>query len=283
MASWSKSTKHEPSEINNGNQYTRDSLVATEHLNSITENAFYAVDKADEALEKANSAFENNGTVVRIGGSAVANLSFSSDPQTQLDNKLDKSGGTVGSITFTKVGTGFTFITKDNVQYFIYGDGVNYSRLYLQIKDKDGNNQWYPLLDENGKLYSNKNEVANNNLSNVTYPEIVYNASTDKFDGLTHTGAGDRVVERYVSSDGFTWYEIYESGWKRCGSTIDTKDANIIFPLPSGFSNTNYTLIGVGILVEGFMQQEVIKRTDGFQTASRERLIHTNGYIAEGY
>ena len=75
-------------------------------------------------------------------------------------------------------------------------------------------------------------------LSNVSYPIPTA--------GYTTTGAADRVVERYVSSDGLTWYEKYASGWKRCGliATISSITANTIanidVTLPITFSNTNY-------------------------------------------
>ena len=47
-------------------------------------------------------------------------------------------------------------------------------------------------------------------LSNVTYPQMIP-------DGIAHQGAGDRVIETYISSDGKTWYRKWASGWKECG------------------------------------------------------------------
>lgn len=81
---------------------------------------------------------------------------------------------------------------------------------------------------------------ANKDLSNVTYPQVVA-------DGVAKTGAGDRVIERYVSSDGATWYEIYESGWKRCGGYLEGTGGEVEHFMPITFSNTQpnkqYTLI----------------------------------------
>ena len=168
MASW-QNIKHEPSSINGGNQYEEKDRVSKEQLNAITENAFYAVEKADEALEKANSSFESNGTVISVGGVQRTTMDFDSDPQTQLNNlNIDK---------------------------------------------------------------------ANKDLTNVTYPENVA-------DGVSKTGAGDRVVETYISSDGKTWYRKWASGWKECGVTVDTPNSELMtVTLPVTFTNTSYTVM----------------------------------------
>ena len=78
--------------------------------------------------------------------------------KSDIINYIDATGAASGSLSFNS-GYGFTFKTKDNVEYFVYGDGANYSRLYTQIKAADGAMNYYPLMDENGKLYSNKAEV----------------------------------------------------------------------------------------------------------------------------
>ena len=90
MGAWTKN-KVDSSLINGGQEYTKDSNVSLEQLNAITNNSFYAADKADEALVKANSAFENNGTVVKVANSAVTGLDFDSDPQTQINGKANQN------------------------------------------------------------------------------------------------------------------------------------------------------------------------------------------------
>lgn len=92
MASW-QNIKHEPSSINGGNQYEEKDRVSKEQLNAITENAFYAVEKADEALDKANSAFEGNGTLVTIDG--VRQSTWSAD---FAESERQKSLGEDGAI-----------------------------------------------------------------------------------------------------------------------------------------------------------------------------------------
>ena len=87
----------------------------------------------------------------------------------------------------------------------------------------------------NGKklsdILSNLNNKANADLSNVTYPT--------KTLGSTTTGAGDRVIESYISSDGKTWYRKWASGWKECGMIT----TGVTVTLPITFSNTNYNTV----------------------------------------
>lgn len=142
-----------------------DDLLVTKDLNGYATEDYVDTKIADlvnsapetlDTLGEVATAIAENETVVNALNSAIGNKA----DKTTLNNYLLKSGGTVGSLTFDNVGKGLTFKTKDSVEYFIYGDGSNFSRLYIQIKDKDGNYQWYPFIDENGKLYSGKTEVA---------------------------------------------------------------------------------------------------------------------------
>ena len=89
------------------------------------------------------------------------------------------------------------------------------------------------------------NNYAQKDLSNVTYPEIVYNTTQQTFDGLVHAGAGDRVIESYISSDGLTWYRKWTSGWKECGGRVLALGSTVTtVEFPSiHFSTTGYTLL----------------------------------------
>ena len=84
-----------------------------------------------------------------------------------------------------------------------------------------------------------KTSKANNDLSNVTYPQMIP-------DGIEHQGAGDRVIETYISSDGKTWYRKWASGWKECGgySTVALYLFKKTIVLPNiTFANTYYTIM----------------------------------------
>lgn len=76
------------------------------------------------------------------------------------------------------------------------------------------------------------NNKADKYLSNVTYPE--------NKEGSTTTGSGDRVIKTYISSDGKTWYRVWESGWKECGLILTGGSwGNKSVGLPVSFFKTN--------------------------------------------
>jgi hypothetical protein len=115
------------------------------------------------------------------------------------------------------------------------------------LKDKAGNTLYPVTLGS--CVYGEDNiplpEKANKDLSNTSYPEIIHDASDNTFDGIAHFGAGDRVIETYIASNGKTWYRKYASGWKECG-IIDYNSgaaANLNVKLPITFSSTNYIAI----------------------------------------
>ena len=96
MAQWSKQ-KAESANINGGNEYAVGDVVSREQLNAITNNSFYASDKADNAVATANSAnqtaqnalaqvTEKQGTIVKVNGVAQNEISVKSDIQTQIDD-----------------------------------------------------------------------------------------------------------------------------------------------------------------------------------------------------
>lgn len=80
------------------------------------------------------------------------------------------------------------------------------------------------LTSEQGEAISDlqfsNSTKAEDDLSNVTYPEYHYDDELRQFTTNTTTGAGDRVVEAYMSSDGNTWYRKWASGWLECGMKI---------------------------------------------------------------
>lgn len=67
MAKWTKN-KVNPEQINNGNEYNVNDNLSVESINAIINNSFKAQEDSEEALKKANSAYEANGTLVKING-----------------------------------------------------------------------------------------------------------------------------------------------------------------------------------------------------------------------
>jgi hypothetical protein len=69
--------------------------------------------------------------------------------------------------------------------------------------------------------------LADNNLSNVSVPKISL--------GSVSKGTADKVIERFVSSDGNTWYKKYASGWIEQGGIFTCQGTSsgqtVVFPL----------------------------------------------------
>jgi hypothetical protein len=90
-----------------------------------------------------------------------------------------------------------------------------------------------------GDIAGIKLNKANADFSNVNYPQNTA--------GSTTFGAGDRVIETYISSDRLTWYRKWASGWKECGMyglTVET-NAYKSFTLPIAFETTRYIVAGI--------------------------------------
>lgn len=172
MGAWRKN-KVESSQINGGQEYTINSNPSLEQLNAITNNSFYAVDKADEALDKANSAFENNGTVVRVGGSPVTNLGFDSDPQSQI-NGINKQVNTntidIGLLTSDKANKDLSNVTypqavADGVART--GDGDRVIETYISSDERTWYRKWVSGWKECGGILSN---VVSGYIAEITLP-----------------------------------------------------------------------------------------------------------------
>lgn len=143
MGAWTKN-KVESSQINGGQEYTKDSNPSLEQLNAITNNAFYAVNKADEALEKANSAFENNGTVVSVGDTPVSTLNFTSDPQSQINGKASQGDLNSANTNISNLDTNKANKNLSNVTFpQLTPDGQEHTASgYTTFMSTDGN-KWY--------------------------------------------------------------------------------------------------------------------------------------------
>lgn len=189
MGAWTKN-KTDSSKINGGQEYTKNSNVALDQLNLITNNSFYAVDKADEALTKANSAFENNGTVVSVGGSTVPTLSFNSDPQTQINLKasqsdLDTANSKIISLTEDKANKDLSNVTVN----------IEKTELLYDMSSSDSSINWgYTSGVGTGTIISNKNFEKYKKLICYYKDETQKDAcSSELFVDLTHINTTTNV------------------------------------------------------------------------------------------
>ena len=93
--------------------------------------------------------------------------------------------------------------------------------------------QCQTITDNGGTYTYTWKELSKADLSNVTYPIIA--------SGTTTTGAGDRVVEFWISSDLKSWYRLWASGWKECGGeTTMNADTTKSVTLPIEFATNTY-------------------------------------------
>lgn len=338
MSKWNTTTKHEPNSINDGNRYETKDRLSKEVVNAITENAFYAMAKADEALEKADSAFQGNGTIITLNGQSQASMEVDSTPQESGTDRLITSAGVANALkNFTPsddnkyddtelrelidgkvdkvTGKGLSTNDYTNEEKTKLAGLENYddNALWLEVNanSSDINNKanldasnlsdanvssWKEKLNfqsyDDTEIKSQINNLDNSikalnidvsaNTTNITQkanldasnltstnvtnwksklgvPDISGLAKSDLSNvtyptntlGSTKTGAGDRVIETYISSDGKTWYRKYASGWKECGgeklltsaTSGHSESAEIRVELPITFTDTNYTLL----------------------------------------
>lgn len=144
-----------------------------------------------------------------------------------LKNLISKSGGTItGNLevngNLTK--NGVNVVTENDIDGFVASEEAIGSEIEPTILDN------YYTKTQSNNTFSNKN------LSNVTYPIPTA--------GSTTTGAGDRVIETYVSSDRLTWYRKWASGWKECGMRPLVYSTGTTVTLPISMSSSTYTIVG---------------------------------------
>lgn len=115
------------------------------------------------------------------------------------------------------------------------------ARVNINAVSKDASD----LSNSNVESWNNKLGItselilkANKDLANVTYPQAVA-------DGIEHQGAGDRVIESFISSDGKTWYRKWASGWKECGLVFDHSVGTTNKTLPISFNSSNFIITAV--------------------------------------
>ena len=65
------------------------------------------------------------------------------------------------------------------------------------------------------------------------------------------------------------------------GGTLYTANKTINFLKP--YTSTNYTLVSVGLKIDGVGQQLISKTTNGFTTTSNQRESGTESWYACGY
>lgn len=221
-----------------------DNLTSSSTTAGLSANQGRVLDNKITTLSKTVNSKANQSSLDLTNQNVSQNTNDISTINSQISNIDSQTSTNTEDIEFLQSDVaGKTNVTINNV----HQDYVNFSS------------------DPQTQLNTLNTNKAEKDLSNVTYPQVVA-------DGVAKTGAGDRVIERWISSDGQTWYEKYASGWKRCGGIIN----NTVTPqgsvtLPITFSNEKYVALltvrwdGTGTSAYGVPLNVRFKTTTGFQ------------------
>lgn len=132
MAEWSTTTKHEPSSINGGRKYENRDRLSIEQLNNMTENAFYAMAKSDEAKAESASAkqvadealaqAQTTGTRVLVNGSFVTEFDSNTKAEKSVVNEIQQQ---VNDLETTKAQVDASNLTDENIGSWNTKLGIN--------------------------------------------------------------------------------------------------------------------------------------------------------------
>ena len=146
------------------------------------------------------------------------NRTFTNRPQTATKQSLIAQIQVDGeNVAFELiVQNSSTALVQDNLD--INGSGTYQLEIGTFIQNTDGTiSDVVRTADLISGSY-NIDLLASKDLSNVTYPQFIA-------DGNVKSGASDRVIESYISSDGNSWYIKWASGRKECGGRFSTGES----------------------------------------------------------
>ena len=278
MSQWTRN-KVNSENINKGNEYSVDSDVSLEELNAMVNSGLYSQDFVEKLVQNIDvSEAGNVGTpsvTLVDGDGATTDKPYKKFKFANLKGQKGDAGdkGEQG-IKGDKGDTGLTPIITATATTLPAGSSATVTK--RGTDEKPTFNFGIPKGDKgeqglagttNYDELENKPDLsiyAQKDLSNVTYP-----ANTE---GSTTTGAGDRVIETYISSDGLTWYRKWASGWKECGGIVSRgSEGYRTLSLPLIFTYTNYvvniTPITTAMANSNISAKTYTKKFDSFQYA----------------
>ena len=202
------------------------------------------------------NGIDGAGTEIYVNGIAVSSVSFNSDPQTQINNKVDKVS-MAARVYATDLGGNQT-----TLEYSANADANKLVQRY------SGGQILVPNTPTSSNHAASKDYVdngLNGKQSTLTFDNTptdasnnpvtsggVYTALTDKVDktqpAITGNGTfngNDRVITTYISNSGKTWYRIWASGWKECGMFLSGTWGDHEVALPISFTGTRTYTINV--------------------------------------
>lgn len=129
------------------------------------------------------------GSVVNVGGQQVASVNFTSDPQTQLNEKLDKSGGEVSGDVTINNGNGIVLEpssagqTYDAFKFYAQGDDI-----YVEKQKVGGGADYQKILPLDDALSTaSTNAVQNKVITEALNNKTTVNISNVAQDSINFT------------------------------------------------------------------------------------------------
>lgn len=193
-----------------------DNLTSTSISAGLSANQGRVLDNKITTLSQTVNSKANQSSLDLTNQNVTQNTNNISTINGQISNLDSQTSTNTENIEFLQSDVaGKTNVTINNV----HQDYINFSS------------------DPQTQINNLNTNKANKDLSNVTYPTNTL--------GNTTTGAGDRIIETYISSDGKTRYRKWASGWKECWLVdyADGSASQITITLPLEFSNGNYYAI----------------------------------------
>lgn len=189
--------------------------TANDTANEANATSEEAKNIAEEAREIANDAQKGVGTKVQVNGVFQPTLDFTSDPQEQLDGKVNKSGGTVtGRLTLA-------------------GGASIYS----------GNESTHIELGNVGRTSLEFHAQSDPNVF------LDYDATIQASNATSQTDYGSAILEYIAREHRFTKGDIYNSYGQAMRGFKTVTQGSILNDVKSGFYSDGYDLYSKSVVV----------------------------------
>ena len=191
----------------------------------------------DSDIEQINNKITQIETLVNSKANQ-SSLDLTNQNVTQNTNNITTINGQISTINGQI--SNIDSQTSSNTEQieFLKSDVAGKTNVTIGNVHQDNVNFTSDPQTQINNLNTNK---ANKDLTNVTYPQNIAN-------GFSQLGAGDRVVETFISTDGKTWFRKWESGWKECGGRFDVPASGETYTHTMAIaftSDTSYFVVGI--------------------------------------
>lgn len=153
-----------------------------------------------------------NGTTINVNNIPQSSVNFDSDPQTQLNEKLDKSGGEVSGDVTINNGNGIVLEpssagqTYNAFKFYAQGDDV-----YVEKQKVEGGADYQKILPLDSELSLTSINAVQNNVVTEALNDKAGLSQNNTFTG-NQSFTGDVNIKSLKQSDDFVWGTLYGNG-----------------------------------------------------------------------